>query len=44
MKEYILTKEEKEKSLKLFEELEGDDIYAVGIFGLIFGRFDNLQG
>lgn len=25
-------------------ELEGDDIYAVGIFGLIFGRFDNLQG
>lgn len=24
-------------------ELEGDDIYAVGIFGLIFGRFDNLQ-
>ena len=25
-------------------ELDGDDIYAVGIFGLIFGRFDNLQG
>lgn len=25
-------------------ELEGDDIYAVGIFGLIFGRFDNLMG
>ncbi len=25
-------------------ELEGDDIYAVGIFGLIFGRYDNLQG
>ena len=25
-------------------ELEGDDIYAVGIFGLIFGRHDNLQG
>jgi arsenite oxidase small subunit len=25
-------------------ELEGDDIYAVGVFGLIFGRFDNLQG
>lgn len=25
-------------------ELEGDDIYAVGMFGLIFGRFDNLQG
>ncbi|MFQ5971680.1 MAG: arsenate reductase (azurin) small subunit [Alphaproteobacteria bacterium] len=25
-------------------ELEGDDIFAVGIFGLIFGRFDNLQG
>jgi len=24
-------------------ELDGDDIYAVGIFGLIFGRFDNLQ-
>jgi len=23
-------------------ELSGDDIYAVGIFGLIFGRFDNL--
>ncbi len=25
-------------------ELDGDDIYAVGIFGLIFGRSDNLQG
>lgn len=25
-------------------ELEGDDIYAVGIFGLIYGRYDNLQG
>ncbi|MDP6389776.1 MAG: arsenate reductase (azurin) small subunit [Alphaproteobacteria bacterium] len=25
-------------------ELEGDKIYAVGVFGLIFGRFDNLQG
>jgi len=25
-------------------ELEGDDIYAVGIFGLVFGRYDNLQG
>ncbi|MCP4383106.1 MAG: arsenate reductase (azurin) small subunit [Hyphomicrobiales bacterium] len=25
-------------------ELEGDDIYAVGVFGLIYGRFDNLQG
>jgi arsenite oxidase small subunit len=25
-------------------ELEGDDIYAVGIFGLIFGRMDNLHG
>ena len=24
-------------------ELEGDEIYAVGIFGLIFGRFDNLK-
>ena len=24
-------------------ELDGDDIYAVGIFGLIFGRYDNLQ-
>ena len=24
-------------------ELDGDDIYAVGIFGLIYGRFDNLQ-
>lgn len=25
-------------------ELEGDDIFAVGVFGLIFGRIDNLQG
>ena len=25
-------------------ELEGDDIYATGIFGLIYGRYDNLQG
>lgn len=25
-------------------ELEGDEIYATGIFGLIYGRFDNLQG
>ena len=25
-------------------ELDGDNIYAVGVFGLIFGRFDNLQG
>jgi arsenite oxidase small subunit len=25
-------------------ELEGDDIYATGIFGLIFGRMDNLHG
>jgi arsenite oxidase small subunit len=25
-------------------ELDGDDIYAVGIFGLVFGRYDNLQG
>ena len=25
-------------------ELEGDDIIAVGMFGLIFGRYDNLQG
>ena len=25
-------------------ELEGDNIYAVGVFGLIFGRYDNLQG
>jgi arsenite oxidase small subunit len=25
-------------------ELDGDDVYAVGVFGLIFGRFDNLQG
>lgn len=24
-------------------ELEGDDIYAVGVFGLIYGRYDNLQ-
>ena len=25
-------------------ELDGDDIYATGMFGLIYGRFDNLQG
>jgi len=25
-------------------ELDGDDIYAVGMFGLIYGRFDNLRG
>ncbi len=25
-------------------ELDGDDIYATGIFGLIFGRKENLQG
>lgn len=25
-------------------ELDGDDIYAVGMFGLIYGRFDNLLG
>ena len=25
-------------------ELEGDDVFAVGVFGLIFGRYDNLQG
>ncbi len=25
-------------------ELDGDDIYATGIFGLIFGRQDNLNG
>lgn len=25
-------------------ELDGDDIYAVGMFGLIYGRYDNLQG
>ena len=24
-------------------ELEGDNIFAVGMFGLIYGRFDNLQ-
>jgi len=24
-------------------ELEGDDIYAVGMLGLIYGRFDNLN-
>lgn len=24
-------------------ELEGDKIFAVGVFGLIFGRYDNLQ-
>ncbi len=25
-------------------ELDGDDIHAVGVFGLISGRYDNLQG
>lgn len=25
-------------------ELDGDDIYAVGMFGLIYGRYDNLKG
>ena len=25
-------------------ELDGDKIMAVGVFGLIFGRYDNLQG
>lgn len=25
-------------------ELKGDDVFAVGVFGLIFGRYDNLQG
>jgi len=25
-------------------ELDGDDIYATGVFGLIFGRKNNLQG
>ncbi len=25
-------------------EVDGDDIYAVGVFGLIFGRQDNLKG
>ncbi len=25
-------------------ELEGDNIYAVGMFGLIYGRYENLQG
>ncbi|MCP5093052.1 MAG: arsenate reductase (azurin) small subunit [Gammaproteobacteria bacterium] len=24
-------------------ELEGDDIYAVGVMGLIYGRYDNLK-
>ena len=24
-------------------ELEGDDIYAVGMLGLIYGRYDNLE-
>jgi arsenite oxidase small subunit len=24
-------------------EIDGDDIYAVGMFGLIYGRYDNLQ-
>lgn len=25
-------------------ELEGNNVFAVGVFGLIFGRYDNLQG
>jgi arsenite oxidase small subunit len=25
-------------------ELEGDEIYAVGMIGLIYGRYDNLKG
>lgn len=25
-------------------ELDGDEIHAVGMFGLIYGRYDNLQG
>lgn len=25
-------------------EVDGDDIYATGIFGLVYGRKDNLQG
>ena len=25
-------------------EVEGDDLYAVGITGLLFGRFDNMRG
>jgi len=25
-------------------ELDGDKIYATGVFGLIFGRYDNLKG
>ncbi len=25
-------------------ELDGDDIYAVGMIGLIYGRYDNLKG
>ncbi|MCK4862241.1 MAG: arsenate reductase (azurin) small subunit, partial [Rhodobacteraceae bacterium] len=25
-------------------ELDGDEIYAVGIFGLIYGRKENLHG
>ncbi len=25
-------------------ELEGDDIFAVGLLGLIYGRYDNLRG
>ena len=25
-------------------ELDGDEIHAVGMFGLIYGRFDNLEG
>ncbi len=25
-------------------EVDGDDIYAIAVFGLIYGRFDNFQG
>ncbi len=25
-------------------EVDGDDVYAVGVFGLIYGRYDNLKG
>jgi len=25
-------------------ELNGNDVFAVAVFGLIYGRFDNLQG
>ena len=32
------------RKVAVLMELEGDDIYAVGMFGLIYGRYDNLQG